>query len=89
MDLCGQVARCRVVAEREVVQHTDRIVIDNTNLTGMYNWTLQWATETDDDAIAGPTIFTAFEEQLGLKLEPAKEPVDIIVVDHVNRPTGN
>jgi len=74
---------------RELAGITDRIVIDHTNLTGMYDWTLQWATETDDDATAGPTIFTALEEQLGLKLAPAKEPVDIIVVDRVNRPTGN
>ena len=74
---------------RELAGITGRIVLDHTNLAGMYDWTLQWAAETDDDATAGPTIFTALEEQLGLKLEPAKEPVDVIVVDHVNRPTDN
>ncbi|HEY6346280.1 MAG TPA: TIGR03435 family protein, partial [Bryobacteraceae bacterium] len=74
---------------RELAGITERIVIDNTNLTGMYDWTLQWAAGTDDDATAGPTILTALDEQLGLKLEPAKAPVDVIVVDHVNRPTAN
>jgi len=73
---------------RELAGITERVVIDNTNLPGMFDWTLQWATEADD-ATAGPTIFAALEEQLGLKLEPAKAPVDVIVVDHVNRPTVN
>lgn len=72
----------------ELAGITGRIVIDNTNLTGMYDWTLQWATETDD-ATAAPAIFTALEEQLGVKLETVKAPVVVIVVDHVNRPTPN
>jgi uncharacterized protein (TIGR03435 family) len=74
---------------RELAGITGRVVIDNTNLTGMYDWTLQWTTETADDATAGPTIFTALQEQLGLKLEPAKAPVDVVVIDHVSRPTVN
>jgi uncharacterized protein (TIGR03435 family) len=83
---------------RELAGITQRVVIDDTNLTGMFDWTLQWATETDDlqapfgpeiDATAGPTVLTALKEQLGLKLEPAKAPVDLIVVDHVSRPTAN
>jgi len=73
---------------RELSGITERMVIDDTNLPGMFDWTLKWATEADD-ATAGPTIFAALEEQLGLKLEPAKAPVDVIVVDHVNRPTAN
>jgi len=74
---------------RELTGITGRIVADSTNLTGMYDWTLQWLAETADDTTAGPTIFTALQEQLGLKLEPAKASVDVIVIDHVSRPTAN
>jgi uncharacterized protein (TIGR03435 family) len=74
---------------------TGQIVVDKTGRDGMYDWTLDWApdslTASDDGAgpPAGPTIFTAVQEQLGLRLEPGKAPVDKIVIDRVNRPTGN
>jgi bla regulator protein blaR1 len=74
---------------RELAGITGRMVIDDTNLTAMYDWTLQWATDTDDGAAAGPTILTALEEQLGLKLEPSKAAVEVIAIDHVSRPTAN
>jgi hypothetical protein len=64
-------------------------VIDRTELAGFYNFTL---TFTPDDAAAteiGPSIFTALQEQLGLKLEPAKGTVEILVIDGVDRPSGN
>lgn len=67
-----------------------RAVVDNTGLTGKYDIDLKW---TPDDqqgtADAGPTFFTALEEQLGLKLIPATGPVDTYVVDHVERPSEN
>ena len=75
---------------------TGRIVVDKTGLDGKYDWTLDWApdapTANDDGAgapPAGPTIFTAVQEQLGLRLESGKAPVDKIVIDRVNRPTEN
>jgi len=64
-------------------------VIDRTDLAGFYNFTLTW---TPDDAAAtesGPSIFTALQEQLGLKLEPAKGTVEMLVIDGVERPSGN
>ena len=66
-------------------------IIDKTGLTGTYDITLQWA--PDQGAASpdspGPSIFTAVQEQLGLKLVPSKGPVDTLVVDHVEPPTEN
>jgi len=71
-----------------------RNVIDKTGLTGAYDIDLKW---TPDDAPPGagadgdtaPSIFTALQEQLGLKLEAAKGPVDTLVVDHAELPAEN
>ena len=67
-----------------------RTVVDKTGLTGKYDIDLKW---TPDDqqgtSDAGPTLVTAIEEQLGLKLEAAKGPVDTLVVDHVEKPSEN
>ncbi len=68
-----------------------RKVIDKTGLTGFADIALQWS----DDVAAqqgGPdviSIFTAVEEQLGLKLLPSKGPVDTLVIDHVEMPSAN
>jgi len=73
-----------------------RPVIDKTGLTGQYDWKLEWAweagtggTEAPRQANAGPTIFTALQDQLGLKLESSKGPVDTYVIDHIDRPSEN
>jgi uncharacterized protein (TIGR03435 family) len=74
-----------------------RTVIDKTALKGRFDFTLKYAPDRDapsgadngspqDDA---PSIFTALEEQLGLKLQPDKGPVDTVVIDHVEQPTEN
>ncbi|MGB8844249.1 MAG: TIGR03435 family protein, partial [Terracidiphilus sp.] len=69
----------------------DRPVVDQTSLTGRFDFVLKW---TPDDAQgsdpnAPPGLFTAIQEQLGLKLEPVKAPVEVQVIDHVERPTEN
>ena len=67
-----------------------RVVVDKTGLTGKYDVELKWTPdEQQGTADAGPTLFTAIQEQLGLKLEPAKGPVDSFVVDQVEKPTEN
>lgn len=67
-----------------------RIVVDKTELEGRYDLKLQW---TPDDAVATegspPSLFTAIEEQLGLQLKAAKEPVPVLVIDHIEQPSPN
>lgn len=63
-----------------------RTVVDRTDLKGAFDIKLTWA---PDDDPAGPSIFTAIQEQLGLKLEPAKGPVQLLVIDRVEKPSGN
>lgn len=65
-----------------------RVIVDQTGLKRKYNVTLNWAFN-DQFPDAGPSLFTALREQLGLKLEPAKAPVDVVVIDHLERPSEN
>jgi uncharacterized protein (TIGR03435 family) len=85
----GQDLDTTSIAE-ELSKISGRVVVDKTGLTGRYDFKLLWAA---DDAVAGdtdaPALFTAIQEQLGLKLEPAKEPVPVLVIDHVEQPTPN
>ena len=65
-------------------------VIDKTGLTGIYNYTLQFGREwSERDPESWPSIFTAVQEQLGLKLEAGHESVPNIVIDHITKPTEN
>jgi uncharacterized protein (TIGR03435 family) len=67
-----------------------RLVKDNTGLVGKYNLQLNWTPDDQQgEGEAGPTIFTALREQLGLKLVPAKGPVEVLVVDHAEKPSEN
>jgi uncharacterized protein (TIGR03435 family) len=71
---------------------THRTVVDKTGLTGRYDFVLDWTPDllgAPADAGSGPTIFTAVQEQLGLRLESGKAPVDMVVIDHVDRPSAN
>lgn len=80
----------------------DRPVVDQTGLTGKYNFTLKWTpdesqfsglasqmpkpTETDNPP---PPLYTAITEQVGLKLDAMKAPVKVMVIDHVEKPSAN
>lgn len=65
-------------------------VLDQTGLTGIYNYTLQFGREwSERDPDSWPSIFTAVQEQLGLKLEAAHETMPNLVVDHITKPTEN
>jgi uncharacterized protein (TIGR03435 family) len=65
-------------------------VVDKTGLTGAYNYTLQFARDwSEHDPESWPSIFTAVQEQLGLKLEAVHESVPNLVVDNITKPTEN
>jgi uncharacterized protein (TIGR03435 family) len=72
----------------------DRLVVDKTGLTGRYDLKLQWTPDSTLADSAAPdsnqgSIFTALQEQAGLKLEPQKGPVEVMVIDHIERPSAN
>jgi uncharacterized protein (TIGR03435 family) len=70
-----------------------RPVLDKTGLVGKYDFTLGWELEPDQGGplvdLPGAPIFTAIQEQLGLKLEATRTPVESPVIDHVERPSEN
>jgi uncharacterized protein (TIGR03435 family) len=76
----------------------DRPMVDRTGLEGSYDFTIEFAPEPNggplpasDTAadLPGPRFIQALREQLGLKLEPVKADIRILVIDHIERPSGN
>jgi len=71
-------------------QGLSHVVVDKTGLTDMYDITLRWSPDDIGSSDASlPSLFTALQEQLGLKLEYNKNPIDVIVIDHIERPSAN
>jgi uncharacterized protein (TIGR03435 family) len=66
-----------------------RKVIDKTGLTGLFNVRMELPPNPLNATDTSPSIFTLLEEQLGLKLESSKGPADVLVIDHIERPTEN
>jgi len=72
----------------------DRPVVDQTGLSGRYDFPFKWTPDASQPAAPGdpddpPDLFTAFQQQLGLKLEATKTPVDVLVIDRVSKPSEN
>ena len=80
----------------------DRPVVDQTGLAGRWDFTLKWTPDETqfggqipgppaptDAADAPPDLFTAIQQQLGLKFEPAKTAVDVLVIDKAEKPSEN
>jgi uncharacterized protein (TIGR03435 family) len=102
----GQAVSMKTLVD-ELSREVGRPVLDQTGLTGKYDFTFKFARDdlrlqasqggaaSDQTALAvsdpsgGPTLFTALQQYLGLKLESGKGPVEIIVIDHVERPSAN
>jgi uncharacterized protein (TIGR03435 family) len=69
-----------------------RTVIDKTGLTTRYNFELRWTPDgvsPDSPEASAPSIFTALQEQLGLKLVPSSAPLSVLVVDSAEKPSEN
>jgi uncharacterized protein (TIGR03435 family) len=78
----------------------DRPVVDQTGLTGRWDFRLEWTPDPAQfggrasqvgppDANRPPALFTAIQEQLGLKIESKRAPVDVLVIDRVEKPSDN
>jgi uncharacterized protein (TIGR03435 family) len=64
-------------------------VVDQTGVSGSFDFTLRWIPDGAADPTAGPSLFTAIQEQLGLRLEARKVPTDMLVVDRAEPPSAN
>jgi uncharacterized protein (TIGR03435 family) len=80
----------------------DRPVLDQTAITGRYDFTLLWTPDDSqfsgmgakippptDNAAAPPNLYTAIQEQIGLKLDATQAPAEVFIVDHVEKPSAN
>ncbi len=85
---------------RQLTLPLGRIVVDRTGLTGTYDFTIKWLPVESQAATGGQQgtpspegsespIFTAIQDQLGLKLESQTAPVEVLVIDHAEQPTQN
>jgi uncharacterized protein (TIGR03435 family) len=78
-----------------LARQVERPVVNRTGLDGVFNFKLQWtpehATTRPGDAAAAeqPSLFTAIQEQLGLRLRAERAPVEVLVIDHVEKPSEN
>lgn len=71
--------------------YVDRPIIDQTSLTGSYDFTLKWTFDDSEahDPDSAPSLFTAIKEQTGLKLDAIKGPAEVLVIDHIDKPSAN
>jgi uncharacterized protein (TIGR03435 family) len=89
LEFVGSNATIRAIAA-PLSSMVEAPVVDKTGLTGTYNYTLQFGREwSEHDPDSWPSIFTAVQEQLGLKLEAVHESVPNLVIDHITKPTEN
>src|SRR5262249_30716846 len=76
-----------------LARYVDLPVVNRTGLDGAFNLDLEWTpirlSATNLEPPDGPSVFTAIQEQLGLKLVTQKTPVDVLVIDHAEKPLDN
>jgi uncharacterized protein (TIGR03435 family) len=95
-DASGRVDRYRNVSMSDfafILQlMLSKPVLDQTGLSGRFDFVLKWTPDDEkvaDPEVASPGIFTAMQEEIGLKLEAVKAPAEVLVVDKVERPSAN
>jgi uncharacterized protein (TIGR03435 family) len=100
---CGHLAGTRLTLDTIATvlsRQLDRDVLNRTDLSGKYDFELDWTpdsgpcpvtdgTGAPTEPAVRPSLFTAIQQQLGLRLESAKGPVEVLVIDHVERPSEN
>jgi bla regulator protein blaR1 len=97
---CGHLAGTRLtmdVLATVLSRQFECDVLNRTGLAGKYDFELDWTPEAGPCATAAesgepsvrPSIFTALQEQLGLKLESTMGPIEVLIIDHVEKPSGN
>jgi uncharacterized protein (TIGR03435 family) len=77
---------------RRLQQSVESLVVDKTRLTGTFDFTLDFLRPNlarSQEPAVGVTVFTAVQEQLGLRLQSARGPVDVIAIASVERPSEN
>jgi len=67
----------------------NRPIVNQTGLDGRYDFTLTWTPDSSQTTDGAPGIFTAAQEQLGLKIEATKGPAQVYIIDHIERPSEN
>jgi uncharacterized protein (TIGR03435 family) len=78
-------------------RYVERPILDRTNYSEAFTFDLKWDADLGTSGArpdaqpeeVRPSLFTALREQMGLKLEPQKAPVEVLVIDHVERPSEN
>ena len=87
--LKGQKAPLSMLAA-QLTRLLGRPIVDDTDREGGFDFDLEWTPDdTAADLAQGPSVFTAIQEQLGLKLESAKGPVELLVIEHAEKPDSN
>ena len=94
--LSGEMTMDELAKNVSYFQQIDRAVVNKTGLTGIFDFQLDYApfwgvdvgTPASDKSLPA-TIFEALQEQLGLKLQPARGPVAVLVIDHIEEPSPN
>jgi uncharacterized protein (TIGR03435 family) len=84
--LRGKKASLALIA-KNIGKQMGRPVIDRTGIEGEFDFEVDFA--IDDEPVSGPNLMSAIQTQLGLKLETAKAPMEMLVVEHAEKPSGN